>query len=82
MTNAADITGMEVICIWAKNKTGTSVNQMLELELSPDGVNWFSSDSGLTIGMMMIDVCAKEARLKVATAEGSVSTCEVFLTMR
>ena len=82
MTNSVVITAMEVVCIWVKNKTGTSVNQMLQLELSPDGQSWFPCDCALTIGMMMTDVCAKGARLKVDKAEGSESTCEVFITMR
>ena len=73
-----------VITFYVIPKTGTHLVHVVTLQYSPDGSTWRDGSNKIT-GTGCVDVtvtAARYIRLKVTTAEGGLSTSDIYLLAR
>ena len=67
--------------VFAVSITGTHGTHVIELQGSPNGgTDWFDMGTINGSGLIMDHIClCPQLRVKVTTAEGGTSTCEIFI---
>lgn len=75
-----DLTDKNLITAYVCEKTGTSNNHEVVIDVSPDGVGWVELPHTITGENVLTEfVAAEKARLRVKIPEGGTSTCDVFI---
>lgn len=73
-----------IITIYVVGVTGTHVNHVVTLQYSPDQSSWIDGSNNI-IGVGCLEIpatAARHVRLKVTTAEGGLSTSDIYLLAR
>ena len=73
-----------IITFYVIGVTGGHITHVITMQYSPDGSSWINGANKIT-GVGCVDVAvtaARYIRLKVTTAEGGVSTSDIYLLAR
>ena len=80
-TSEIDVSTSSRVCMFVKSNSGNHNTHRVQIQLSPDGTNWFDTNEYVTgTGIRSLSVCAMEVRGRVATVEGSASSSEIFFS--
>ena len=77
------ISGTSKMTFYRVPATGTQLSSVVTPQVSPDGTSWFdvpAARMSTAAGMVMVHECScHSVRFKVTTAEGGVSTCDLYV---
>ena len=84
VTAAMPIGDSNHVSLFITGTTGTHGTHVVTMQISPDGVKWFSTAHVVTgLGSLHDEICtALEVRAKITTAEGAASTIEIDMFSR
>ena len=77
------INGNSLVGIYVVDATGAHTTHVLTAQISTDDANWFTTSNTVTgEGYVEFTTASQYVRVKLTTAEGGTSTCDISITSK